>query len=689
MSKIAEDIQIKKTACAICSTCCPVDAFVKDGKMLSVEGSMDAPGCNGTICAKGAAAPQFVYNKERLLYPMKRIGERGSGEFERITWEEAYQMIREKLLGIKENYGARSTVFYTGYPKWYRPAFLRLSNGYGSPNYCSESSVCYQAVVLAWRIMYGNDLAYPDLRNARTVLFWSANMYYSNAPKSDVIRNLKKQGKKLIVVDPRKSPTALDADIHLQLLPGTDGALALSMAHVIIEEGLYDREFVEQYTYGFEEYRDYVKAFTPERGEQITGVPAEQIREAARMYAENTPSAIQTSASPVVHNINGVQNYRAIFSLIALTGNYDVAGGNRVKSFASVPMNEYDQIRRYDGEEAIGEKECPVWYELPCEEAQATRLADHILQEDPYPIHAVLSFGMNHRMWPQPKWMTEALKKLDFFVDADIFLTDTGRYADLLLPVCSSFERDEVYTKGKTCYLAEKAIEPLGESKNDIEIIMELAKCLDIQDEVLQKDYEDYMDYLIEPSGVHIDELRGNRQGIQAKNIREPLEKTYLNHPFATKSGKIELYSLLLEPYADRHGYDPLPVYHDYREEHKEEMEQYPLILNTGSRKPHLFHARMYRSSWIRQLEDLPMVEIHPQDGERYGIEDGDEILLKTPVGETMGRAFYNVSGLPGVVHTYHGNREADVNDLISLEYLDPISGFPGYKSYYCRIEKV
>ena len=151
---MSESIQIKKTACAICSTCCPINAYVKDNKMISVEGNREFVGHEGKICAKGAAATQFLYHKERVLYPMKRIGERGSGEFQRISWEEAYTLVQERLNNIKKVYGGKSVVFYSGHPKWYRPAYLRLSNGFGTPNYCSESSVCYQAVVLAWKLLF-------------------------------------------------------------------------------------------------------------------------------------------------------------------------------------------------------------------------------------------------------------------------------------------------------------------------------------------------------------------------------------------------------------------------------------------------------------------------------------------------------------------------------------------------------
>ena len=266
---------------------------------------------------------------------------KGSGEFERISWDEAYRMIAENLLRIKKEYGPQAAAFYAGYPKWYRPALLRLANAYGSPNYCTESSTCFQSAAMAWRFIYGNDICFPDLMHAQTVFVWSNNLYHSNVGMARPYQSLKARGAKIIAVDPRETVTTQAADIHLKLLPGTDGALALSMAQVIIEEGLYDKEFVEKYVYGFEEYKAYVNQFPPEKAEKITGVDKKLIREAARMYASNGPAGVMFSASPVVHNINGMQNYRAVMCLIALTGNYDIPGGNPSRPGPVSPCNEY------------------------------------------------------------------------------------------------------------------------------------------------------------------------------------------------------------------------------------------------------------------------------------------------------------------------------------------------------------
>ena len=678
--------KIVKTSCGICGGGCLVNAHVKDGKMISVEGfgrmTLDGSG----VCAKGAAAPQFLYNKERILYPMKRIGEKGEGRFERISWDEAFDMIAENLLRIREDHGAKHTVFYSGYPKWNRPALLRLANAYGSPNSCTESSTCFQAADLAWRAVFGNHICPPDFAHAKTVLIWSSNLYHSNTPMSRMYQGLKERGVHIIDVDPRHTVTAHDAELHLQLIPGTDGALALSMGHVIIEEGLYDREFVEKYVHGFEEYAKYVRQFTPERAQQITGVLAEQIRKAAIMYASSGPAAIMFSASPVVHHINGVQNYRAVFALCAITGNYDIEGGNRSCAGPVSPVNEYGMVKRFDKEEAIGQSDFPVWFDLSCEEAQCSRLADYILEEKPYKLRAVFAMGLNHRMWPSPERLKEALKKLDFYVNIDFFLSDSSYAADLVLPANTTFERDEVHAlRGGRFYYSNRAVEPLGEAKNDIEIIIEVLRRMHLRDEVLENGYEAYMEHILKPSGLSLAELRKSPEGMRGKVIFPPSVKTYESRPFATPSGKVELRSLVLE----RNGYEGLPVYCDYREAAKVSREEYPLILNTGSRKPQFFHSRFYRVPWLAKIEAEPMVELHPEDAEKYQIEDGDCIKVISPAGQIEGTALYNISGKPGVVYVYHGCAKGDANELIDKDYLDPISGFPGFKGYFCKIEKV
>ena len=691
-------IEIKKTICSICNpdSHCGINAYVKDGKLLKVEGTAENPHSGGILCAKGAAQRQYVYNKERLLYPMKRVGKRGSGQFERISWEEAYELIAQKLNQYKTQYGGKSVCFFSGFAKWYRAGLMRLASAFGTPNYATESSTCFRATQLSWKLVFGAGTQ-PDFQNANLMVIWSKNPTYSQFYQSRFIFDRLEQGMKLLVIDPRNTPMTEKADIHLKLRPGTDGALALSIAHVMIEEQIYDREFVEQYTYGFDEYRDYVSQFTPERGEELTGVPKEQIIAAARLYASVKPAAMMVSASPVVHHVNGVQNYRAVMMLVGLTGNFDVKGGNVVtpygycysSSFVKTNERVYEG-ERFTGEPGIGEEEFPVWFRMIRDEVQAVRIPDYILDKKPYELKALIGFGLNHRMWPDSQHMQKALEQVDFFVNTELFMTPTCNYADILLPACSSMERSEVRVYNENYLIcSEQAIKPLGESRHDMQIILDLAKALKLEDEMLKLSYDQFMDFLLQPAGVTLEELKKHPGGMYAPIIQPHEEKAYRRKGFSTPSKKMEFKSMVLEDYPDRRGYDPLPVYRSCYQVYPElSPSDYPFILSAGCRKPQLVHTRCYRMPWLTGLEDVALADIHFEDAKALNLKPGDAIVISTPKGSIEARANITGIGQKGVVFLYHGHPDRDPNSLMNKDYLDPISGFPGFKSFVCDVKK-
>lgn len=695
-------IEIKKSICTICDpqTQCGLNLYVKDGKIIKVEGSKENPHNGGTLCSKGAATRQYVYHQDRLKTPMKRVGPRGSGKFEAISWDEALDTIAQKLNQAKEEFGPESVVFYAGYTKWMRAFLHRLAHAFGSPNYITESSTCAQAMFMGQKLNFGMG-GFPDVKNAKCLLVWSSNPFYTNTNQARGLLAAKENGLKIITVDPRYSPMAAQADIHLQLRPGTDGALALAMAHVIINEGLYDQEFVNNYSYGFEEYREYVREFTPEKGEELTGVPAEKIRAAARLYATAKPAAIMPSASPVVHHTNGVQNYRAVFALIGLTGNFDIRGGN----FADPPsylymsagfrskFEEFCHPKKWDEmAPRVGDDKFPVWSHL-VDEGQGMQLPFQIRSEKPYPIKAMLCFGINYRMWPDPKFMAESMEKLDFIANVDLFMTESCKYADIVLPACSSVERSEMrcYPERYIIY-TQPAIEPLYESRSDADIIYDLAARLGVDDPLFAAGYEASLDFILEPSGMTIEELKKHPAGMPVPNPINMPEKKYKQKGFPTPSRKMEFKSLILEKYAGTFGYEALPVYHapKYSQETTPELAQeYSFILNTGSRLPMFVHTRTFRLPWTKSLRPEPAADINPLDGKKLGILQGDQIKIATPKGEITVKANLTNTVLPGVVHMYHAYAEADVNSLMEADYLDPLSGYPGYKSFLCKIEKV
>jgi anaerobic selenocysteine-containing dehydrogenase len=690
-------IEVHKTFCSICNapTHCGIDAYVKGGSIIRVEGSKTHPHNEGALCSKGSASRQYIYAKDRILTPLRRRGERGSGDFVSISWEEALDTIAERLLRIKEETGPESVVFYAGYTKWFRPFLKRLAHSFGSPNYCTESSTCHQATAMAAKLNYGYFGA-PDFKNSRCLLVWSHNPFYSNTAITRKLMEAIERGLKIIEVGPLLTPMTTHAEIHLRIRPGTSGALALGMAHVIIEEGLYDREFVEKWTHGFEEYRNYVKEFRPSAVEDITGVPSGLIVKAARLYATTKPAGLMTSASPTVHHTNGVQNHRALTALIGLTGNFDQPGGNYVvpPTWLNIPTaartreDEFKQIRPWKVmAPRVGEDAYPVWCKT-VPEAQAIHIPFQIRSGKPYPIRAILAFGMRYRMWPGSDFMIESLKKLDFLVNVDLFMTETGRFSDLVLPACTTFERSELrFWVENYVMWTHPVIEPLGQSRSDADIIFDLAKRITPDDALMQKGYETAVDWILKPSGLTVAELKKHPAGLDLNHLKKPPFRKYEKTGFPTPTGKMEFVSTVLK----EAGLDPLPRYQEPMLSPRSTPEvagKFPLVLTTGARLPMYVHSRTFRLGWTRSLRPEANVDINPADAAGRGIADGDRVSLSTQRGSLAVRAHLTEVVAPGVVNFYHAWPDADANMLIPPDYLDPLSGYPGFKSLLCEVSK-
>lgn len=685
-------IEVRTGTCGFCGGECLLDFYLKDGKIIKIEGNKTLPGASGRVCVKGAALKQALYHPDRILYPMKRVGARGDGKFERISWEEALDTVAERMQSVKKIYGAEQTMIYMGHPKWFRPQITDFVNKYGTPNYGTESSTCAYALMMANQCNFGKNIMLmpPDFGRCNTLVVWGVNPLYSNSVKGGAgFLHAVDRGINIIVVDPKCTPTTEYATLHLRPVPGTDGALALGMARVIITEELQDMEYIEKYTTGYEAYREYVMEFTPEKVEEITGVPAADMIRAARMIATEGPSSLMLSASPVVHNINGVQNGRAIGLLMALTGNFGMPGGfagpgparTRLKDAFMQSIQDRDYQKN-----GLNYGEFPAWDRLTSRELQVERMADFLLGKGAYPIRNLIAFGMNHHMWPRPDRLEEGLKQVEFFACADIYTNETCKYADILLPVATSQEREQIeLLTPQTVFYQQKVLENQGETKNDIEILLELAKRLGFSlGEPVYHTYEEYLQDRLSPTGLTLEELRAHHYVMQAKELMPP-RTTGDILKVQTPTGKIEFTSTVLES-CEKEWHEALPVYHDFRETLP--MEEYPLVLTTGSRKPQLFHSRTYRLPWLVNMETCPVVELHPEDAMRYGVADGDPVTLETPVGSMDMMAVVTTSCLKGVVNVYHGAENGDINLLLDDTYIDPISGFPGFKSYCCRIVK-
>lgn len=687
-------VTLHNTFCDICAPGphCGVTCYVKDGEIIKVEGTDAHPTNHGKLCARGYAARDYIYRKDRIKTPLRRVGEKGSGQFEEISWDEALSTIAEKLKEIKTQSSPHAVAFYSGYNKWYRPFLQRLAYTFGSVNYGSESSSCFTSTILSWKCATGAEMVQPDLKNAGCFLGFCANPGISSYLMNGGLAANHNRGMKVIIIDPRITPASQNADLHLRIKPGTDGALALGLGRELIEKGYIDEAYIQENVHGFEAYRDYVSQFTLEKTAEITGLAPEEIALAAKMVGENKPLAINPSNASLVHFKNGMQNHRAVMALSAIMGSYDRPGGmiptpltyaHSIGGFETMEPEFSTECYPKDGPLPIGCERFPLWHKITGE-MQACDLGRAVLTGEPYPIRAIYAHGMNFRMFPGAREMEAALRKIEFFVDVDIFMTDSARLADIVLPACTSYERDEfkVFGGGHAQY-TQPVIQPLFSARRDDEIIIELARLLEIQDELITSDRDTCIRYMLRNTPIDLDELKKHPELPQKIEGLEIVPAG--QHGFDTPTGKFELDSETIRQLSCPE-LDFLPTYRCSEDEASE--EQYPLILSTGIRIPGGLHSRLHDCPTARSLRGEPAADISPQDAQAMGIQKGDRITIETAHGAVTVLANPTIAMPRGMVSLYHGYREADANSLLSWDHRDPYSGFPSYRCIRCSIRK-
>lgn len=687
-------IEVKRSFCSICEPLfhCGLNAYVKDGKVIKVEGVPGYPMSNGMLCTKGISTRQYMYREDRLTTPLRRIGPRGSGSFEPITWDEAYEEIGRRLPEIKKTYGAESVVFFSGYAKWYRSFLQRLAHDFGSPNFGTESSTCHMATVQAWRDLTGR-FSVNDTARSGTYILWAANPYYSKYVQVKGLYEGKERGLKIIVIDPRVTPSADKlADIHLRIRPGTDAALALGMAKIIIDNDWIDHEYVEKYVYGYEEYKAYVQKFDLEYVSKITGLDPQDILRATELYATNGPASISQSGAPIVHHSNGYQTFRAIMSLSAITGNYDVAGGNipagetYSHQWANFDTREHEFTHATYPENApkrIGCERFPLWDKF-ITEAQMTDFVRHARTQNPYPLKAMMAFGLNHRMFPEPHEILDVLDEMEFVVSAELFMTETCRHSDLVLPVCTSLEREEfkVYPGGYATYITP-VVPPIGQSRPDTTIISDLVGVLGIDDPLLASGYRKCVDWMLSDCHFSVDDCLAADLPIKVPDAKPFIPRAYTQKGYDTPTGKFELYSTTIEEVA-KGDLSPLPEYTEPYDQ--ADRESYPFILSIGGRLPHTLHSRLHDVPWPRSLRPDPMVDMNDEDAKERGIQLNDWVYVESPLARVRVRANPTSKMMKGMLQIYHGYKEADANELIPDVHLDKYSGYPAYNCISCRV---
>ena len=645
--------QVIRSNCRGCHGGCGVLVHLKDGRIIKLEGDPEVPSNRGTMCSKGLAYLQLVYHPDRLKYPLKRSGKKGEGKWQRISWDEALDTIVKKYKEIILKYGPEAIVIGQGTGRDYAETLYRFANHLGTPNVITAGHMCYVSRLGATLITCGALPVCDYDSHPKCVMVWGNNVVWTHPDeyKAENLARVLAEGARLIVVDPRLTYLAGRADVWLQLRPGTDTALALGIANVIISEGLYDKEFIKKYTHGWDKFVERVQEYPLDKVEKITWVPAAKIKDAARLYAKTKPACIQWGVA-IEQTINSTDNNRILTDLMAITGNLDAPGGNvffkppPVRTLSQFGMHR--ELSAEQREKQLGGNT----YKLAQRVALVTpkMVWDAILTGKPYPVKALQLHGSNPVLTrANAREVYKALKQVDFLVVADFFLTPTAELADVVLPAATWLELTYLggYFLRHGYIFPRRKIVQIGECWQDQKMFNELGKKLG------QKDWfdevEDAWDYILEPTGLTWEKAK------EMPYIKGETEyRKYERKGFSTPTRKVELYSTIFEEW----GYDPLPRYREIPESpvSKPEMtKEYPYILTTGARCPVFFHSEHRMIPWLREIYPDPIVEIHPQTAEKHGIKEGEWVFIESPRGRIKQRAKLTTGIDPRIVAAQHG----------------------------------
>ncbi len=702
--------------CGICPGGCGVNIELLDGKIERITPLKDHP--MGVVCPRGVHSKEVVYSPDRLQYPLARTGARGEGRFERISWDDALDRIAERLLRIKREVGPEAVMTYIGrglFDKGLIEAFApptintfsskSLIFPFGSPNNTGCGSVCFVSYGMLAAIPtlgLGMEATSADFERAELIVIWGANPATDSPPMTmKRILKAKRRGARLLSIDHMRSQIADAAHAWVPIRSGTDGALALGMLKVIIEEQLYDKEFVAKWTTGFEELRQYVKEFTPETVERITNVPSQTVIDTARTIA-GAASATLSMYTGLEYTNSGVQNLRAVFILFAITGNLDVPGGIGLRAKGKQPYRRTD-IEPPAHPKPIGHDKYPLFCELT-RGAQFMEAPRAILEDDPYPVRALIICGASIITgYPNPALWKKCFAALDLMVVTDRFMTADAQYADFVLPATTYYENFGYQKMPGYIQLRQRVIEPQGEARSDYTIFVALAQRLGYG-HLFPKDESDLVDFVMRDHPVSLDELRRSPEGVAFGNDKAEKHRKYElglmradGQPgFETPSGKVEIASSMLAA----HGYDALPVYVEPQEgplASPELAKRYPLVLNTGARIQSTFRSQHLNIPGLLAMQPEPQVLINPDDAAARGIADGEHVDVVTARGRVIFQAKVTDRVVPGGVEVNVGGggplqaeawRRANTNELTDHDNRDPISGFPVFKALLCEVEK-
>jgi anaerobic selenocysteine-containing dehydrogenase len=713
----------KHGICGICfhsPGCGAIVHFDDKGKIEQLTPDPDAP-MGRVLCPMAGSAAQIIYSESRIKQPMKRKGPKGKLDFEPITWDEAYDIIVKKLMELKAVHGPETIGFYAGtgtYERAFKDAFqLKGSEIYlassilfpfGSPNTFGVGAPCYTSLgVLAPKVTMGalHIEMFSDIDNSDLIVVWGTDPSTSTPPETfHRIARAANEGARIIVIDPRRTASAkLPGSMWVPIRPGTDGALALGLSHILIRDRLIDYEFVANWTSGYEEFNEYVKGFTPEKVSAITGVSPEAIEELAHEIA-GAEGASYVMYTGLEYTRSGVQNIRAVMVLWALAGQLDVEGGRCFTPRENrIDLNRDYQVVTPGFDRSIGKGHFPVYSNFCGGEPHASLLPRAILHSDPYKIRSLFIMGASIlTAWPDPIQWQKAFNELDFMVSIDLQFTRDAAWADIVLPAATAFEHASYCFYGNAIRIREKMIDPVGESKPCFTILTELAERLGYGERFPATEM-DLLDKVLKGTGITRAELE---QAERFTVRKDPAPMRYRKWEigglrrdgkpgFETPSGRFEIKSSILEEM----GYNGLPVYEESYEtpvSQPQMLNRFPLILGTGPFKPDM-------KSCLRAIPDFierypgPTAQINPKDAAERDIKTGDSVVIKTVRGFVEMTADVTEDVMEGYVYAPVGGggpqgteawRRANINVLTDLKQLDPISGFPTYKTLLCQVKK-
>lgn len=631
-----------KRLVSVCSLDCPdtCSLIVEkiDEKIVKVTGNPEHPVTKGVICHKVRHTPDKIHHPDRLLYPLKRVGAKGEGTFKRISWEEAYAEIKEKFTAIIEEHGAEAILPYSFYGNMGvintegmdRRFFHRLGASQ------LERSICNAAGSTGYMYTMGKSAGVDpeDTVHSKLIIIWGCNLLSTNMHQAMFLTEARKKGAKIVVIDVHENRTAKWGDWFIPILPGTDAALALGIMHILIEENLLDKAFIDAYTVGFEQLREQARDYTPEKVSALTGVSVEDIKKLARLYGTTTPSFIRIG-NGLQHHDNGGMIVRAISCLPALTGQWAHRGGGAVKGNSSFSSFNSSLLERPD----LMPEPAPRIINM-------NQLGRALLETTEPPVKALFVYNCNPaQVAPEQTKVRNGLLRDDLFtVVHELFMTDTAKYADLVLPATSSFENLDLYSSYWHLYimLNEPVLQPQGEAKSNFTLFKELAELMGFEEACFQDSEEDMIRQALDnPRNPHLLGItyEGLRQNKWLRAQTNGIAPAYQNPP--TQSGKIELFSGSLE----QQGLSPLPVHVPLQD------SKYPLRFVPGPNHQFL-NTSLANLPKLQKLEGRPVVYLNEEDAKSRNIQDGDIVKIWNDRGSCKLFASVGQAVLPGVAVT-------------------------------------